>query len=93
MCVGEFTLVDINDNCQANEVIQTEVQCKDAAENLGLAYNSKVNTGKHPIGCFYNDEDNEAYFNENVDGLNTWKVHGKYGGVCKIPGKLYHTKI
>ena len=93
MCVGDFKKAAINDHCQANEVIQTDVQCKDAAENLGLTYDSKIHSGKHSPGCFYNDEDDKAYFNENVDGLNTWKVHGKYGGVCKIPGKLYHTKI
>ena len=85
----------INESCQGNEVITTEDRCKDAAKELGLAYQiifRQVDSKVHPLGCYY-ENDNTAWFNENVDGPTNPAKYGKYGGVCDLQGKLYQMKM
>ena len=42
--------------------------------------------------CFYGN-DNTASFNENLDGATNPAYFRMFGGVCKLPGNLYYTKI
>ena len=88
--LGEFTKLNIGDNCPKDHVIDTEDKCKDAASALGMrygCYQCVIKDEFSPAGCYWYSGF-MANFNEITDPSQTIpKLFGPRGGICRITSK------
>ena len=67
-------------NCLEDHIIETESDCKFAAERRdSLSYVGNVTNNLYPAGCFWNNY--KAYFNNIIDPSKT-DPEGNRGGIC-----------
>ena len=86
--LGEFTKLNIGDNCPKDHVIDTEDKCKAAAPALGMRYGGAFKGEFYPAGCYWHSGHKEVYFNEITDPSQTIpEQFGPRGGICRIPSK------
>ena len=100
LCIVNIKKAPANENCQANEIIFKEDQCKDAAKQIGEDYWKKINSDEAPLGCYYSaTAKNGVLFNENINGPNkpggdeSNPGRNRYGGLCIVPGISHFTKM
>lgn len=78
---------NIGENCQADQIIDTEDTCKVAANVLGLSYvRVRPNSNSYcPAGCHWPSSNSDvAFFNLLTDPFETYPQHfGVKGGLCK----------
>ena len=78
---------NIGENCQADQIIDTEDTCKVAANVLGLSYvRVRPNSNSYcPAGCHWPSSNSDvAFFNVLTDPSETYPEHfGVKGGLCK----------
>ena len=68
------------ENCLEDHIIETESDCKFAAERRdSLSYVGNVTNNLYPAGCFWNNY--KAYFNNIIDPSKT-DPEGNRGGIC-----------
>ena len=68
------------ENCLEDHIIETESDCKFAAERRdSLSYVANVTNNLYPAGCFWNNY--KAYFNNIIDPSKT-DPEGNRGGIC-----------
>ena len=90
--LGEFTKLNIGDNCPKDHVIDTEDKCKDAASALGMRYVKAVKHEYNPAGCWWYSRlpfPLAVYFNKITDPSQTRpeKFGNNSGGICRITSK------
>ena len=67
-------------NCLEDHIIETEKDCKFAAERRdSLSYIGNVTNNRYPAGCFWNNY--KVYFNTIIDPSKT-DPEGNTGGIC-----------
>ena len=72
------------EECNANEVINSEYICKLAAETLGLRYERKGTFSGMPKGCYW--DSSFVYYNDATKVVISPKYRGDRGGICFILG-------
>ena len=76
----------IGENCPASQIIDTESECKNSADVLGLSFVGSFISIGYPAGCYW--KDTKAFFNTIIDPSQTnQKIFGNRGGVCVRTGK------
>ena len=73
-------MTSTGNNCPSSGVVLTEVECKDAANQLAMSYRSVKNGEQYPAGCNHYDK-RAVYFNNIVDPSAT-SPHSFYGAIC-----------
>ena len=74
-------------NCNVEEIVVTEAECKVALDSLGLSWLFENRWTNRPAGCWQSG--GYGYFNLITDPLVThppYKDNATYGGVCKVKG-------
>ena len=76
-------------NCQDNEIVSTEVECRTASQEIGREYVGRTTSVKRPAGCYWvittvsMTDYRYSYFNTIVKAqfvdLTTGREHG---GIC-----------
>ena len=87
----------LNENCPANEIIDTAEGCKIAADVLELPYSDaevwfSFESNSHPLGCIYRTNNHgtktRVYFNKNTHGETNPGKRREFGGVCSSGGRF-----
>ena len=78
-------------NCPVEQVIEKEKECLKALTALDLdPRNLKVNKDGRPAGCYWLK--GKGFFNKITDpNLTEPEEFGNRAGVCKTPGKFFHS--
>ena len=77
----------IGENCPASQIIDTESECKNSADVLGLSFVGSFISIGYPAGCYWK-KDGHAFFNRIIDPSQTKQERfGNRGGVCVGTGK------
>ena len=70
----------LGENCLEDHIIETENDCKFAAERRdSLSYVGNVTDNRYPAGCYWNNY--KVYFNNIIDPSET-DPEGNRGGIC-----------
>ena len=72
------------EECDANEVINSEDICKVAADALGIWYVGGTQRPSKPRGCFWSSAN--AFYNEITTESNNAAYSGNWGGICLSQG-------
>ena len=72
------------EECDANEVINSEDICKVAADALGIWYVGMNLYASFPVGCFWRSAN--AFFNDGETVSNNPAYSGNSGGICLSQG-------
>ena len=80
----------IGENCPASQIIDTESECKNSADVLGLSFVGSFISIGYPAGCYWK-KDGHAFFNRIIDPSQTnqqiLQDRREAGGVCVGTGK------
>ena len=92
----EYFKASANENCHANQIIDTESKCRAAAEVLNLKFISIyiVTPSAHPAGCYY--EELFGHFNKITNPSQTNpESFDSNGGICMRISKncYYHASV
>ena len=73
-------------NCNVEEIIATEEDCKVAIASLELSWMFASRWPNQPAGCFYRGT--KGFYNQITNPLLTkiWDKSDDLGGVCKVLG-------
>ena len=88
------------ENCENDEMVSTEEECKLASERLGRKYVGRTRSRGRPAGCYWafksltNREHAYSYVNTIVDASSTEPTNGrKHGGICKKSKNKQYTGL
>ena len=73
-------MTSTGNNCPSSGVVLTEVECKDAANQLAMSYQKSRSGDRYPAGC-YSFRYSIVYFNNIVDPSAT-SPYSDYGAIC-----------
>ena len=85
-----YYLTSNGNNCPSSGVVLTEVECKDAANQLalvtnGMSYKKRDSGDIFPAGCYYFRQSlyskSTVYFNKILDPSAT-SPYSRYGAIC-----------
>ena len=89
MHLGLYYKGDVSENCPADQVIDTEKNCMNAAIYEFIHYSGNVSNSNYPAGCYWyrNMGSYEVSFNEVTKPSNTNPGRfGAKGGLCRRTG-------
>ena len=78
---GKIFLVLGGKNCNYREVITTEERCREAATELGLAFNTTLTDVTNPAGCYSTGY--RICFNRIIDPSKTHSIMPYRRGLCE----------
>ena len=87
----DYFKANANENCQANQIIDTESKCRAAAEALNLKFITIyiVTPSDHPAGCYY--QELFGHFNKITNPSQTNpESFDSTGGICTRISKNCH---
>ena len=71
------------DNCPLDRVVASEIDCQQAASELGYTYEAIQDGSRYPAGCYLYLNYGRVYFNSITDPSMTSGLYGSYGAICK----------
>ena len=72
------------EECNANEVIDSEDICKLAADTMALNYNGRKNLNSRPAGCYWSSSN--AFYNYPTTASANAAYADNRGGICWSKG-------
>ena len=80
-------------NCPWNDVVLTEAECEDAANQLAMSYRGEKTGVKYPAGCYHHNKE-KVYFNNIYPTLSVPEIYyGAPGAICSTSTGMVNLDI